>query len=87
MGLSIKSVEAERAVRELAAVTGQSITDAVHGAAVEKLARLGREFRTKAQRRAEVDAWLADLDKRRIPDAPSREEIEAEMYDENGLPI
>lgn len=86
MGLSIKSAETERAVRELARVTGESLTEAVHKATVLRLNALGAGVKTKAERRAEIDAYLARVDARRIPNARSREEIEAEMYDENGLP-
>ncbi|HET8930141.1 MAG TPA: type II toxin-antitoxin system VapB family antitoxin [Acidimicrobiales bacterium] len=40
MSLNLKNVEAERLVRELAARTGESITDAVTESVRERLARL-----------------------------------------------
>lgn len=43
MGLNIKSDEAHRLVKELAAVTGESLTEAVTEAVRERLERLRRE--------------------------------------------
>ena len=40
MGLNIKNTDTEAGIRELAALTGQSLTDAVHEAVREKLGRL-----------------------------------------------
>lgn len=39
MAINIKSADAERLIRELAELTGESITDAIHGAVRERLTR------------------------------------------------
>ena len=43
MGLNLKKPSAEAAIRELAARTGESLTDAVENAVREKLARVEEE--------------------------------------------
>jgi hypothetical protein len=40
MGLNIKNSETETAIRELAGLTGEKLTEAVHHAVAEKIARL-----------------------------------------------
>lgn len=42
MGLNIKNSETEAAIRDLAALTGEKLTVAVHRAVVEKIERLKR---------------------------------------------
>jgi antitoxin VapB len=42
MGLNIKNSETENAIRELAGLTGEKLTEAVHQAVAEKLERLKR---------------------------------------------
>ena len=42
MGLNIKNSETETAIRELAGLTGEKLTEAVHNAVAEKLERLKR---------------------------------------------
>jgi len=83
MPLNIKNPPTEQAVRELAALTGESVTTAVRRAAEERLSRLRRtglggglaaELVAIGQR----CAALPDLD-RRTPD-------EILGYDEHGLP-
>ena len=85
--LSIKRPETYDLAKAVAERTGLSLTDAVTLALKEKLAALdeSRE-RDIAQRMAEVrliqkkvkDLWGEPL--------PTREELDAEMYDEGGLP-
>lgn len=86
MGLSIKNAETEAAIRQLAALTGESLTDAVHESVVARLGRLGRRAVSADQRRAVRDAFFTELDSRKILDPRPWREIEAEMYDENGAP-
>ncbi len=86
MGLSIKSKETERAIRQLAAETGESLTQAVHTATTHRLEALGKPFRTRDERMADIKAWLAEVDARAPADSMTNEEIDAWMYDENGLP-
>lgn len=83
MALSIKHPEADRLARELAAVTGESLTHAVLNALRQRLEReTGRRH----------DATLAE-DLRRIQERFSRLPVldprspdELLGYDENGLP-
>jgi antitoxin VapB len=83
MPLSIKSREADQLARELADVTGESITDAVVGALREKLER---------QRRRQRDPQLmADLIAiadhcASLPVLNDLTEDEIMGWDENGLP-
>lgn len=82
MALSIKSDEADRLARELAATTGESLTDAVTEALRERLDRerarrtvdIGRQLR----RLAEEVQLLPVLD-----DRPAESVL---GYDERGLP-
>lgn len=83
MALSIKNSEAERLARELARVTGQSITEAVTQALRDRLVResgRGRDptLRDDIRRIQEEVASLPVLDDR-TPD-------ELVGYDEYGLP-
>lgn len=56
MALNIKSREADRLARELAALTGESITDAVTKAVEDRLAReRGLRETTREERRRKLD--------------------------------
>lgn len=84
MGLNIKSPTAEAAIRELAALTGESLTSAIENAVREKIERAKRE-----QRSAEAlwnDPNLRALQEIFARDPRTREEIDDELYDEHGLP-
>ena len=81
MALSIKTEEADRLARELAAATGESLTEAVTVAIRERLFRL----------RADKDAYIervrrlqAEFAAATIIDTRSDDEIIG--YDEHGLP-
>lgn len=82
MTVLIRDAEADRLVRELAARTGETITQAVKVAAQERLERLppsgGRIDREK------LDKLLATFRDRLVDDPRSDDEIIG--YDENGLP-
>jgi antitoxin VapB len=70
----IKDDEADRLVRELAARTGETITEAVKTAVAERLKRLPLTAREIAARRRRLDSVLAKADAlpnvdRRSPDA------------------
>ena len=82
MALSIKNREAERLARELADVTGQTITEAVISAMREQLARK----RASVSARALMES-LRDVHERvaRIPVLDNRSPEEM-LYDEHGLP-
>ena len=84
MPLSIKSPEADRLARELAATTGETITEAVIVAMREKLAR-------EERKRNNLDALLEEVRAishhcASLPVLDSRTEDEIMGWDENGLP-
>ena len=85
MALSIKDEETDALVRKLAARKNLSMTQAV------KLAVNNELERTDAASEAQREEWGAAIRKiqERVaarPDRMSAEEIDAWMYDENGLP-
>lgn len=90
MGLNIKKPEAEAEIRELAKLTGQSLTDAVQSAVREKIARVKQETRKQT-----LEEYLAAI--RPLQDALKAKKIDPndnrtsrelmdELYDEYGLP-
>jgi len=83
MPLSIKSFEAERLAREIAAKTGESLTGAIQTALQERLERLNRQRqdRNVANQLTEI---LRRVDRLPVLDPRSPDEIVG--YDENGLP-
>lgn len=85
MAFSIKDPGTDRVVRDLARRTGLGLTEAVRVAAENELKRRGGDPRTVEDKVAD---FVRRLDSRDLgPDTGlSREEIEAEMYDEYGLP-
>jgi antitoxin VapB len=90
MGLNIKKASAEAAIRELAERTGESLTDAVEHAVLERLNHLKSEAR--------VDSLESMLERvRPLQDALKAKEFDPndkrtarelldELYDEHGLP-
>ena len=86
MALSIKDPKTDALVRELARARGTSFTGAIHLAVVNELAR-GPQASPK---RNFEDVWadIQEIQKRFAarPSVMSSEEIDAWMYDENGLP-
>lgn len=83
MALNIKDPEADRLVRELAATTGESITDAARKAFAERLARV--RARTVPQTdRARVREIIERARARNVADERSEDEILG--FDENGIP-
>lgn len=81
MALSIKSDHADHLARELAAETGESITEAVTIAIQDRLLREKRDRRGIA---AEIMRIAADAATLPVLDARSDDEIIG--YDEYGLP-
>jgi antitoxin VapB len=84
MPLSIKAPEADRLARQLAAVTGETITDAVIVAMRERLTR-------EERKRQDYEALLEDLRAishhcASLPVLDNRTEDEIMGWDENGLP-
>jgi len=83
MPISIKSMETERLVREIAAKTGESLTGAIQKALEERLERL------KGQRRSQILTSQLEEILRRVDQLPildSRPADEIVDYDEHGLP-
>ena len=84
MALSIKSPEAYRLARDLAALTGESMTVAVIISMRERLQREERKRESKQQLIADLMA-IADHCAS-LPVLDSRSEDEIMGWDENGLP-
>jgi antitoxin VapB len=83
MALNIKDPVTDSLARELAAQTGESITEAVRAAMAERLARLRRQA-SVAGRTADLQRFI-DRGRQRVTlDDRSADEILG--YDENGLP-
>ena len=73
MALSIKSDEADRLARELAAETGETLTEAVETALRERLER--EHARNAASMRARLARLAADAAAMRVADDRTPEEI------------
>lgn len=82
MALSIKNPEVERLARELAAKTGESITDAVMVALRD---RIDRETRRRDGQRLRRMMRIAE-DIARLPHLDTRSADEIIGYDEHGVP-
>jgi antitoxin VapB len=83
MALSIKDPEADRLAREVAQLTGESLTAAVKSALSERLERerhKRRDPRDLAERLNEIARHCASL-----PDHDTRAADEIVGYDENGM--
>ena len=83
MARNIKDPEADRLVRELAAITGESITDAAKAAFAERLHRVRAQTRSP-ETSLLLDAIIARGRSRAIIDARSADDILG--YDSSGLP-
>jgi antitoxin VapB len=83
MALSIKDPATEKTVRELAALTGETVTTAVKRAAEERLQRVRRhrQGRSLVGEIMQIGRHCASL-----PDFDGRSADEILGYDENGLP-
>jgi antitoxin VapB len=79
MALNIKSAKADRLARELSALTGESITEAVEASL---------EARLENERRRRRRPVLTDIVERfaRLPVLDPRSPDDILGYDENGLP-
>ncbi|HEX4533371.1 MAG TPA: type II toxin-antitoxin system VapB family antitoxin [Rhizomicrobium sp.] len=89
MGINIKSESAEAIVRELAARTGEGLTEAIEIAARERLARLEAAPRQTLENFLEAIRPLQDAIARErgaSGDQRTARELIEELYDEHGLP-
>ena len=84
MALSTKDAKADRLARELAAETGESLTEAVIGALEVRLRLVRGDNRTRDQRLADVLKIIEDFRAHKVGDTRSAEEIIG--YDDRGLP-
>lgn len=83
MSLNIKNEEAHSLARELAAVTGESITGAVTESLRERLERVRRSKRTgMAERLMRIGAECAA----RLPEGFKNMNPDDLLFDERGLP-
>jgi antitoxin VapB len=84
MALSLKDPETDRLAREVAKLTGESLTEAVRKALVE---RLDRERRRRGQTKGLAER-LNELAKEcaALPDYDTRSPDEIIGYDEYGVP-
>ncbi|MFT6237997.1 MAG: antitoxin VapB [Akkermansiaceae bacterium] len=81
MALSIRDQETDSLARELAGMTGESITEAIGKALKERLARLRRDCEF-AKRKAQVDSLAARMRANMVDHVLSDDDL----YDESGLP-
>jgi antitoxin VapB len=82
MALSIKTDEADRLARELAALTGETLTDAVTKALRERLDRVHSKARVDIA--GGLDRLSLEYDS--YPNVDDRSADEIIGYDEHGLP-
>jgi antitoxin VapB len=82
MALSIKTEQADRLARELAAATGETLTDAVTNALRERLDRVRSSTRMDIAERLN----RLSLEYSAMPVADDRTPEEILGYDQNGLP-
>lgn len=86
MALNIKNAEAVELARQLAAVTGESVTRAVATALRERLDRVREQGETAAAgRRARIEAVLKDSASRWVEPYRSTDHGRL-LYDDSGLP-
>ena len=83
MPLNIKDAATEKTVRELAAVTGETVTAAVRRAAEERLERVRQQ-----QAGRSLAADILEIGRRcaALPDRDDRTADEILGYDDRGLP-
>lgn len=82
MAISIKDAETDRLARALAAVTGESLTEAIRRSLHERLERESQRARRG------IDAEVRRIQERiaRLPTLDSRPADDILGYDEHGLP-
>jgi len=85
MALSIRDPETDRLARELAALTGESMTEGIRTALAERLTRT-RSAREDAVRRLVADVRAIQERVAQLPVLDDRSEDEILGYDADGLP-
>lgn len=87
MQLNIKNDEAYAKAKELAALTGESLTEAVTRALEERLEKyVVRQKSSTEEKRRRIDVLLAEIDAMPSQDSRSSKELTDDLYDEYGLP-
>ncbi|KEF43347.1 MAG: hypothetical protein ER33_00975 [Cyanobium sp. CACIAM 14] len=88
MGMNIKDAEVHAMARELAALRGTSVTDAVRQALRAELERSaeGAEARSIETRRRELLGLLPRFEQLPWPDRRSSDDLQNDLYDAFGLP-
>lgn len=86
MAVNLKNPEAERLLQELAAATGESLTEAAARAFAERLARLKQEQASvRGRQRADVIALIAEARAAAPPlDPRPLKVIRAELWGDDG---
>ena len=84
MALSLKDAETDRLAREVASLTGESLTEAVRRALAERLARERRKRGEVAGLAGRLDALAREG--AALPDLDGRSAEAIIGYDEHGLP-
>ncbi len=82
MAISIKDPETDRLARQLAAATGETLTDAIREALRERLAREAK----RARRGLAAEVRRIQERIARLPVLDDRTDDQILGYDENGLP-
>jgi antitoxin VapB len=85
MALSIRDPETDRLARELARLTGESMTGAIRAALEERLARERRRREADIERRRRAINAIVERFAS-LPVLDDRPDEEILGYDENGLP-
>jgi antitoxin VapB len=85
MSLNIKNPEAHALAKELAELTGESMTEAIVVALKERLARERNTEERIQERMAVITAIAQDVAERLGPEWRGMD-VDAWLYDENGLP-
>ncbi|HVW78358.1 MAG TPA: type II toxin-antitoxin system VapB family antitoxin [Alloacidobacterium sp.] len=83
MALSIKNPATEHLARQVAQMTGESLTEAIQKSLQERMERL-HQRRKRRFRREEIEALLRRIDALPVLDTRSPDEIIG--YDEHGIP-
>lgn len=85
MAINIRRDTTEQLAREVAALTGESMTSAIEVALAERLERLRHDDEV-ALRLARIEAIAADAARRWPAGGPTSSELIDELYDDDGLP-
>jgi antitoxin VapB len=87
MQMNIKNPEACRMAQQLATATGKSLTTVVTEALAAELARMeAQKAEARARKIADINEILDSIRADLVKPLPTMEEIDAWLYDENGLP-